>query len=262
VTGEEQKAIAERAFVFVAVYQFEFGGHRYSLGNASDAQQRDRYSELVFIDGQFVCARERPMATLADVDSDLTQWEQVGEPGGLEHLAEQLRKTCESAQVDPPRTSSEVAEAPEFGNKAVSGTSERRASSRSDAEVAAAVVTYGAPLALADPTLLIFAPLTILALGISNAGQAMAARAAEERDAKWRAAITTEEVIQLLGQPVVEFSLPNVSTRVMAYRLDDVHHYYVGLSGDKPIWFHNEYPWLHELAKQAIAKEEQAKRKE
>jgi len=53
VVGEGQKAIAERAFIFVAVYQFEAGGHRYSLGNASDAKQRDTYSELVFIDGQF-----------------------------------------------------------------------------------------------------------------------------------------------------------------------------------------------------------------
>jgi hypothetical protein len=148
VVGEGQKAIAERAFIFVAVYQFESGGHRYSLGNASDAQQRDSYSELVF-----------------------------------------------------------------------------------------------------------------LAVGISNAYETAADKTAVERNAKWRAATTTEEVVQLLGKPVIEFSLPNVNTRVMAYRLDDGRPYYVGLSDDKPIWFHNEYPWLHELAEQAIAQQERAPKK-
>jgi len=260
VAGEEQKAIAERAFLFVAVYQFEIGGHRYSLGNASDAQQRDTYSELVFIDGQFACARERSMATLSDLDSELTQWERVAEPGGLEHLAEQLRKTCESGQVGPPGASSQVGGASGISSNAESGTAERPAGSSSDAELAAAVVTNGAPFAVADPRLLIVAPLVLLAVGISNAVETAAAKTAE-RDAKWRAATTTEEVMQLLGEPMVEFSLPNVNTKVMAYRLDEAHPYYVGLTDDKPVWFHKEYPWLHQLAEQAIAPQGQIQKK-
>jgi hypothetical protein len=260
LAGEEQKAIAKRAFAFVAVYQFEFGGHRYSLGNASDAQQRDTYSELVFIDGQFACARERSMATLSDLDSELTQWERVAEPGGLEHLAEQLRKTCESGQVGPPGASSQIGGASGISSNAESGTAERPAGSPSDAELAAAVVTNGAPFAVADPRLLIVAPLVLLAVGISNAVETAAAKTAAERDAKWRAATITEEVMQLLGEPMVEFSLPDVNTKVMAYRLDEVHPYYVGLTDDKPVWFHKEYPWLRELAKQALAQQEQAKK--
>jgi hypothetical protein len=259
--GEEQKAIAERAFLFVAVYQFEIGGHRYSLGNASDAQQRDTYSELVFIDGQFACARERSMATLSNLDSELTQWERVAEPGGLEHLAEQLRKTCESAQVGPLGAPPQIGEASGISSNAESGTAGRPAGSPSDAGVAAAVVANGAPFALADPRLLIVAPLVLLAVGISNAVETAADKAAAERDAKWRAATTTEEVLLLLGEPMVEFSLPDVYTKVMAYRLDEVHPYYVGLTDDKPVWFHNQYPWLHELAKQALAQQEQAKKK-
>jgi hypothetical protein len=261
VAGEEQKAIAERAFLFVAVYQFEFGGHRYSLGNASDARQRDTYSELVFIDGQFACARERSMATLSDLDSELTQWERVAEPGGLEHLAEQLRKTCESGQVGPPGASSQIGGASGISSNAESGTAERPAGSPSDAELAAAVVTNGAPFAVADPRLLIVAPLVLLAVGISNAVETAAAKTAAERDAKWRAATITEEVMQLLGEPMVEFSLPDVNTKVMAYRLDEVHPYYVGLTGDKPVWFHKEYPWLRQLAEQAIAQQGRIQKK-
>ena len=65
VAGETQEVIAERAFLFVAVYQFELAGHRYTLGHASDAQQRETHSELVFIDGRLACARKRPMANSA-----------------------------------------------------------------------------------------------------------------------------------------------------------------------------------------------------
>ncbi len=257
VAGEEQKAIAERAFAFVAVYQFEFGGRRYTLGNSSDAQQRDRYSELVFIDGQLVCARERSMATLSDLDSELTQWELVGEPDGLGRLAERLREACRLVAAVPPVVSSQVVEVPGPSKNAEGGSSEQPAGSRPYGELAAALVGhYGSfALGLRDPTQLIFAPLIMLAVGISDANEAKAARAAEERAAMWRAATTTEEVVQLLGKPMVEFSLPNVETRVMAFQLDDVHRYYVGLSGDKTVWFHREYPWLHDLAEQAIARQ-------
>lgn len=257
VTGEEQRAIAERAFLFVEIYRFEFGGHRYSLGNASDVQQRDTYSELVFIDGKFACARERSMATVADLDSELTRWEQVGDPGGLEDLEGRLREVCRLAAAAPPPTPPQVDEGPVPSHIAESGTAEGPASSPSDAQVAAAVVAHGANLALVDPRLLLIAPLVLLAVGVSNAVETAAATTAVERNAKWRAATTIEEIMRLLGKPTIEFSLPNVNTRVMAYRLDDVHPYYVGLSDGKPIWMHNEYPWLHELAEQAIAQKGQ-----
>jgi len=146
VAGEEQKAIAKRAFAFVAVYQFEFGGHRYSLGNASDAQQRDTYSELVFIDGQFACARERSMATLSDLDSDLTQWERVAEPGGLEHLAEQLRKTCESGQVGPPGASSQIGGASGISSNAESNLSIQMSPTMQDIVNCAGVSRWHRPL--------------------------------------------------------------------------------------------------------------------
>jgi len=253
VAGETQEVIAERAFLFVAVYQFELAGHRYTLGHASDAQQRETYSELVFIDGQFACARERPMETLADLDSELTEWERVAEPGGLEHLAEQLRNACESAQPVSPRMAVEGYGVPPLGDQAASGTSEGPASSPSEAGVAAAVVAHGVNLALVDPRLLLIGPLVLLTVGISNlVEKTLPAKAAEQREAEWRSATTIEEVMKLLGDPVAEFSLPNVNTQVMAYRLGDVHPYYVGMSGGKPIWIHKEYPWLHSLADQAI----------
>lgn len=252
VAGEAQTAIAERAYLFVAVYQFEWEGHRYALGNASDAQQRDTYSELVFIDGAFVCARERSMATLADLDSELTQWERVAEPGGLAYFAEQLRSTCVSATVDSPQRSSQKAELSESSSSPVHGESGPRDGSRSDAELAAAIAANSLQLGLVTPALLIVAPLALLAIGISNIDEAIAAKAARQLDAKWQSAQSVEDVMKLLGKPVVEFSLPSVATKVLAYRLDEVHPYYVGLSGGKPIWFHNEYPWLHELAQQAI----------
>jgi hypothetical protein len=200
------------------------------------------------------------MATLSDLDSDLTQWELAGEPDGLVELAERLREACSLAAAAPPVASSQVVEVPGPSRNTESGSSEQRTGSRSDAALAAGLVGYSVPHALAwrDPTALIFVPLIMLVVGISDASQAKAALAADKLEAQWRAATTTEEVVQLLGKPVVEFSLPNVNTKVMAYRLDDVHPYYVGLTDDKPVWFHNEYPWLHELAKQALAQQEQA----
>jgi len=257
MAGEGQKAIAERAFAFVLAYQFEFDGHRYSLGNTSDAQQQDTYSELVFIDGQLACARERSMATLSDLDSDLTQWEQVGEPNGLERLAERLREACRLVAPAPPVASSPVGEVAGPGKNAESGSSEQSAGYVADAlqdALSTAFYTSGIPIGAS----LLVAPLTFLIVAASKLDQGATAHAAAQKEAQWRAATTTAEVIQLLGKPLVEFSLPNVNTRVMAYQLGNYEHpYYVGLSDDKPVWFHNEYPWLHELAKQAIAQQAQ-----
>jgi hypothetical protein len=252
VAGEAQTAIAQRAYLFVAVYQFEWEGHRYTLGNASDAQQRDAYSELVFIDGAFACARDRSMATLADLDSELTQWERVAQPGGLAYFAEQLRSTCASATAASPHRSSQETELTESSSSPVHDESGRPDGPRSDAELAAGIAANSLQLGIANPALLFVVPLALLAIGISNIDEAMAAKTARQQDAKWRSADSIEDVMKLLGKPVVEFSLPDVATKVLAYRLDDVHPYYVGLSDGKPIWFHNEYPWLHELAQQAI----------
>jgi hypothetical protein len=243
-------------------YQFEFGGHRYSLGNASDAQQQDTYSELVFIDGQLACARERSMASLSDLASDLTQWELVGEPNGLERLSERLREACRLVAAAPPVVSSQVVEVPGSSKSTESGSSEQRAGSGADALHDALTSAFYWSAGLTGTPLLIVAPLTFLIVAVSKLEQGAAAQAAGKKDAQWRAATTTAEVIQLLGKPVVEFSLPSVNTRVMAYQLGNYEHpYYVGLADDRPVWFHNEYPWLHELAKQAIAQQEQAKKK-
>lgn len=249
--GDAEKAIAERAFLFVVVYQFEWEGHVYALGNASDAQQQDTYSELVFIDGRVACALERRMATLADMDSELTRWERVAEPGGLAILAQELRSTCASAAIDSPQWSSQGRGSPDSSGSSTPGESGRRGGPHSDEELAASLFLHSLQFAPASPALLIVAPLVMLAIGISSIDEAMAAKGARRQDVKLRSAKTIEDVLKLLGKPAAEFWLPDVATKVLAYRLDEVHPYYVGLSDGKPVWFHNEYPWLHQLAQQA-----------
>jgi hypothetical protein len=57
----------------------------------------------VFIDGELSCSRDRIALSLSDLDSDLTQWEWVSEPGGLEYLAGRLLQACRPEDSTPPR---------------------------------------------------------------------------------------------------------------------------------------------------------------
>ncbi len=56
------------------------------------------------------------------------------------------------------------------------------------------------------------------------------------------------------------FELPKVGVQVRAFRLQDVHPYYVGVLDGRPVWFHAEYPWLKQLAMEALGAETKERR--
>ncbi len=103
VAHESRQAIVERAYFFSAIYAFEVDGHGYELANAIDANRSDNIYELVFIDGELACSRDRVVRSVSDLDSDVTAWEWVSEPEGLEYLADRLRIGCGLAAWTPPK---------------------------------------------------------------------------------------------------------------------------------------------------------------
>jgi hypothetical protein len=263
VAHESRQAIVERAYFFSAIYAFEVDGHGYELANAIDANRSDNIYELVFIDGELACSRDRVVRSVSDLDSDVTAWEWVSEPEGLEYLADRLRIGCGLAAWTPPKVWVAIpTPQPAIGADSVlaaDSAQEKDEAVRDAAAIAGGVAYVG--LAFIP----VFGPLIQLlfagAASVENPPQTSGSdMGVDDGYAKLRSSQSPEELLASLGDPDVVFELPKVGVQVRAFRLQDVHPYYVGVLDGRPVWFHAEYPWLKQLAMEALGAETKERR--
>ena len=221
--GDSAQAITERGYRVVPVYQFALDGQQYALAKGYSG---DKSYDLIFIGATLACARKTP-------NDEITAWQRVGEPDGLEYLASRLRQACGLETWTEPRHSAADAEL--------------SAEQQSAEKVAKALVFL--PLAVLVPLL---DPVTTLLASPWVAADKNSAKNLSAGQARMQLGLTRAETVARLGEPTVEFPLPAVNVTVLAYLSGAVSghqgRYYVGLKDDHVLWMHAEHLWLHRLA--------------
>ena len=232
--GDSAQAITDRGYLVVPVYQFALDGQHYALAKGYSGEKS---YDLVFIGATLACTRNTP-------NDELTAWEWVGEPDGLEYLASRLRQACGLETWTEPRQPSAAAKLSAEQEKA-----ERLAT-------AVASLPFAIVLSLLEPFPSLLASPWV-------AADKDSAKNLSAGQARMQLGLTRAETVARLGEPTVEFPLPAVSVTVLAYLSGAVSghqgRYYVGLKDDHVLWMHAEHLWLHGLATAALEEKQPRK---
>lgn len=248
--GDTFAGIVERGYQLLVAYQFMIDGHSYAFANAYAGWQT---YDLVFIDGQLACGEPHFIG-------DVTDWEWVGEADGLAYLAGRLRQACGLEEPTPARPSPALAST---GGMAPGADGSGNSSSGTDADeffrehpfaealAAGVVVTVG----------LVWGPFMwlpgLVVESVSGQPSTAAVDPARAHVRELGLSVTVDDVVKQFGRPQVTFVLPRAATTVIGYGVDKPQSLYVGFAEGHAIWIHGYYPWLKDLAKQALAEEDQ-----